>query len=179
MVELVTTSPTSTIPAKKPYWEYAHDARLSKSADRKSRLLKAVDKQVRKSLRLGEFQYPDIIKLAKDCSIHYSVLSSWIKSDKEFAENLERIEGLAIQDCRKIVYNAKNKAPYLAMQLLQARAPEFQREIKHSGTFAHFHIVSNVRSNGKITRPGPAESVFAGVEEAKIIPETEIVGAAV
>lgn len=144
------------------FWERAHALTSERAKQRKASLLESVEKAVNKSLKEDAFLYPDIIKLAKNLNIPYSVLAVWLRDDKEFKAKLDLIEGIAIQDCRKVVYNGKNKNLYIAMQLLNARAPEFQKEIKHSGTFSHFHIVSNVRSGSGVKLSNEAERAVDG-----------------
>ena len=112
---------------------------------KKSKLLKLIELSYTKHLKDQDFEYPDIIKMARNLFVDIAQTVDWMSNDKEFKAKLEQIEQLCLMQCRRIVYNSK-KTPYLAMQLLQARAPEFQKEIKHSGVFAHFHIHSNVRS---------------------------------
>ena len=94
---------------------------------------------------IQSFPYPNITKIANKLSIPTGTLGRWISQDDKFNAKMSEIEQLYLANCEKVVYDAKSRQPYLALQLLQARKKGWSQKTSVSGTITHINFISNIR----------------------------------
>lgn len=115
--------------------------------ERKRRLISALERHIKDSKNEDSgLRYPDIVNMGLRLGIPAGTLGRYLWEDKELRAKLDELERLMLQDCKRTVYDARHKQPYLALQLLQTRDPDFAPKQIVSGSVAHYHVISHVRS---------------------------------
>lgn len=124
--------------------------------ERKRKLLSSIERLIKSAPEEGkDFEYPDIVTLGLKIGIPPGTLGRYLSEDKELRSKIDEIEKLCLQDCRKTVFTAKSKQPFLALQLLQAKEADFAPKQIVSGSVAHYHVISHVRTEKATSEPIP------------------------
>jgi len=147
---------------------------------KKKHLLQGIDKALRATGRghkSGEFTYPDIVRIGLKAGIAPDELGQLFRDDEDLKAKISDIEELCLQDCRRTVFSAKSKAPYLALNILQLKNSDFAPKTQVTGSIAHFHLISHVRTNDKtkevLQNTQEAETIEAQPREQTVLEEVK------
>lgn len=112
---------------------------------RKKRFIAALRKEVTGQLDKEEKAFPDILKLLRTLKIPYMTFQQWKHTDPAINAAIDEIEEIYVDDCVRIVHDAKVKNPYLAMDILRSRRrAKYGHQVNVNATFTQINFISNV-----------------------------------
>ena len=119
--------------------------KIEHSDRKKRRFLKMLKEEVALSMDSETKPYPDFLKMLKVLKIPYETYNYW-KNDQKFEDTLEEIENIYLDDCIRIIHNAKGKNPYLALDILRARRrSKWGQSLIQNASFTQINFISDIK----------------------------------